>query len=445
MAIITIPALRVQVDTDIDTNGVGGITGTILNSSLINTIDSLEAIIGFSAFNENRTLPAANNVVEADMTPDFSSVNRAVLTMSTSTTRTINDASPALATLASTFRIEIINNSATPTDVVFNAKYKDSSANALGTINLAANESIVKYFKVQNVSIVVSFIEIGSVAGSGTTNLSIANKTATTLDVASDTGADATLPQVTITEAGVMSAADKIKLNSDIPSSEKGANNGVATLDGGGKVPADQLPTSLLDFKGNWDASTNTPTLANTDTDVQGHTYRVNVAGTVDFGAGNIIFDIGDWVYNNGTIWDKGDNTDAVASVFGRTGVVAAQSGDYTAAQVTGALVITDIIDPISVQLTDGFVGTTYIGADEVYSGTINEIRLETDSGTLDFTVQIGGVTVTGLSSITATSTKATTVATALNTFVDGDTISIITASDSSAVKPRITIKITRS
>ena len=94
--------------------------------------------------------------------------------------------------------------------------------------------------------------------------------------------------------------------------SEKGAANGVAELDGTGKVPTSQLPIQLMEFLGNWNASTNTPTLANTDIDKQGSTYRVNVAGTTDFGAGGIIFEVGDWVYNTGSVWEKGDNIDQV-------------------------------------------------------------------------------------------------------------------------------------
>lgn len=100
------------------------------------------------------------------------------------------------------------------------------------------------------------------------------------------------------------------------------AANGIATLDVGGKVPNSQLPFNLMEFLGNWDATTNTPTLSNTDVGAQGNTYKVSVAGTQDFGAGNITFDVGDWVVNNGTIWEKVDNTDAVTSVNGNTGIV---------------------------------------------------------------------------------------------------------------------------
>lgn len=87
------------------------------------------------------------------------------------------------------------------------------------------------------------------------------------------------------------------------------------------------LPDPIT-YAGTWDASTNTPTLDNTDTGVTGFLYQVNVAGTVDFGAGNISFEIGDKVVNNGTIWEKWDMTDAVISVNSQTGVVVLDSDD---------------------------------------------------------------------------------------------------------------------
>src|SRR5262245_37918582 len=55
----------------------------------------------------------------------------------------------------------------------------------------------------------------------------------------------------------------------------------------------DALPDPIV-YQGTWNAATNTPTLSNSDVDVAGYLYRVNVAGTVDFGAGNISFDVGD-------------------------------------------------------------------------------------------------------------------------------------------------------
>jgi hypothetical protein len=55
--------------------------------------------------------------------------------------------------------------------------------------------------------------------GSSATNLAVANLTATTLDVTSDTGADATLPAATTTQAGLLTAADKTKLDGALAAS----------------------------------------------------------------------------------------------------------------------------------------------------------------------------------------------------------------------------------
>ena len=50
-------------------------------------------------------------------------------------------------------------------------------------------------------------------AHAGTTNLGIDNRTASSLDIVSDTGSDATVPSASQTEAGLESAADKTKLD----------------------------------------------------------------------------------------------------------------------------------------------------------------------------------------------------------------------------------------
>jgi|GEM_PF-6489177 len=103
--------------------------------------------------------------------------------------------------------------------------------------------------------------------------------------------------------------------------SQLGAVNGVASLDGTGKVPAAQLPSAVMTYEGVWNASTNSPTLADGVGDA-GMVYRVGTAGTQDLGSGSIAFDVGDYAIYNGTTWEKSDTTDAVASVNGLSGVV---------------------------------------------------------------------------------------------------------------------------
>lgn len=141
--------------------------------------------------------------------------------------------------------------------------------------------------------------------------------------------------------AAHLATQQSIKAYADtkIASTEKGAANGVATLDGGGKVPVAQLPNSIMEYQGTWNASTNTPTLAdgagNADTAI-GDVYRVTVAGSQDLGSGSITFGVGDYVIlNSSKIWEKADTTDSVASVNGQTGIVTLDADDIDDAATT--------------------------------------------------------------------------------------------------------------
>lgn len=119
-----------------------------------------------------------------------------------------------------------------------------------------------------------------------------------------------------------------------VEKSQKGAPDGVATLEGG-QIPIEQIPTSVrgkLEHKGVWNAYTNTPTLPTTPSPSQkGDFWVVSVAG--DFAGES--WDVGDWIVSNGSGWDKVSNSGAVKSVHGRTGDVVAQEGDYTTSEVT--------------------------------------------------------------------------------------------------------------
>lgn len=107
---------------------------------------------------------------------------------------------------------------------------------------------------------------------------------------------------------------------------EKGVANGVATLDNNGKLPLSQINDAVLgqvEYMGVWDATTNTPTLPTTP-EKKGDYYVTSVAGEFD----GKFYEVGDWIISNGTSWDKVDNTDAVASVNGKTGVVVLTKAD---------------------------------------------------------------------------------------------------------------------
>ena len=141
-----------------------------------------------------------------------------------------------------------------------------------------------------------------------------------------------------ITITGAVDLDDvKSKADNAIPTSEKGVANGVATLDGSGRLPSSQLTQTALEYLGTWDANTNTPSLADGVGDL-GDFYIVSVAGSQNLGSGIIAFEVGDWVIYDGSIWERSPNSNAVDSVFGRVGIITAQIGDYTTDQVTEAL-----------------------------------------------------------------------------------------------------------
>lgn len=223
-----------------------------------------------------------------------------------------------------------------------------------------------------------------------------------------DTRLDAVEPDVAdlVTLSGV--AANSTTLGTftgaTIPDSStiKGALQSLETA-------LEALPDPIT-YEGTWDASTNTPTLADGVGNV-GDLYQVTVAGTVDFGAGNIVFSIGDKVVYNGTVWEKWDMTDAVSSVFGRTGAVTAQSGDYNTSLVTE--------------------NTNLYFTDERAQDAVGTILV--DSASIDFTYN------DGTPSITAAVLPAGVDHDALQNFVanehiDHSSVSIATASSTSGL-----------
>lgn len=88
-----------------------------------------------------------------------------------------------------------------------------------------------------------------------------------------------------------------------------------------------------LVYKGTWDAASNVPTLTSGVGD-KGDYYYVSVAGNTNLD-GITNWQVGDFAVFNGLAWQKIDNTDAVLSVNGQTGVVVLVATDVGAAPNT--------------------------------------------------------------------------------------------------------------
>ena len=83
-----------------------------------------------------------------------------------------------------------------------------------------------------------------------------------------------------------------------------GSSNGIASLDNNGRIPSSQLTEDAVEYKGAWNANTNTPNLNTVEKD-KGDMYLVSVKGTQDVGEGSVQFNVGDEVIYNGTIWQR--------------------------------------------------------------------------------------------------------------------------------------------
>jgi hypothetical protein len=194
---------------------------------------------------------------------------------------------------------------------------------------------------------------------------------------------------VTSTELGYVSgvtSAIQTQLNAKINSTEKGAANGVATLDAGGKVPVSQLPNSVMEYLGAWNASTNSPTLAD-GIGNNGDVYRVSVTGTQNLGSGSITFAVGDFVIYNGSIWQRSPASDL---------------GLYALANLSNLSVSGLASQSLLVGSSSSAVAALGVGS--------NGQVLTVSAGSVAWATPVGGVTKFSATWITAdTATKAVT------------------------------------
>ena len=118
----------------------------------------------------------------------------------------------------------------------------------------------------------------------------------------------------TVDPSGWALSLDSAVISGYIPTSQKGAVDGVATLDSTGKVPAIQLP-SYVD-------------------DVLEFANLASFPATGESGKIYVALDTNKTYRWASTVYVE-ISPSAVSSVFGRTGIVTANSGDYSAAQIT--------------------------------------------------------------------------------------------------------------
>ena len=172
------------------------------------------------------------------------------------------------------------------------------------------------------------------------------------------------------------------------------------------------LTAGQVNYKGTWDAATNTPTLVSPPAAIsKGDYYVVSTAGT-QF---SISFAVGDWIISNGTAWEKVDLTDAVSSVFGRTGAVVGVSTDYSSVGLTNTAIgasspstgaFTTVTASSTIAATGAVTGSNLSG-----TNTGDQTNITGNSGTataLQTARAINGVNFDGTAAITVTAAGST-------------------------------------
>ena len=214
---------------------------------------------------------------------------------------------------------------------VINAKLPTASTTALGMIQIGSGLNINE----SGVVTVTGATKAESVEWTG-----VLNKPST---LGAENGPVGTFQKVTVDKYGLVTAGENLTAE-DLPDlsaeyitvEQKGAANGVATLDASQKIVLSQLPDAVLGnvkYGGTFDANSGVVALvdgkilgadgveyteltlnADNAANFRGYYFIAANTGTIV----GIDFQVGDWCISNGTAgWAKVDNTDAVTGVKG--------------------------------------------------------------------------------------------------------------------------------
>jgi len=172
----------------------------------------------------------------------------------------------------------------------------------------------------------------------------------------------------------------------------------------GGVIAVSSALTSATQFKGNWDASANTPTLSSSlpSGRVAGWQYIVSSGGTQDIGNGSTVWTIGDLVIYDGAKWVRIPSGNNVVSFNTRQGAITLTSSDVTTALgfTPGALAGSSSITTLGTIATGNWNGTVIAGQ---YGGT--------GVANTGKTITLGGnLTTSGAFTTTLTVTAVTAV-----------------------------------
>jgi hypothetical protein len=154
--------------------------------------------------------------------------------------------------------------------------------------------------------------------------------------------------------------------------------------------------TGTLNYRGTWNASTNTPTLTSS-VGTNGYYYVVDTAGATNLN-GVTDWQVGDWAIFNGSTWQKLDQTNTVTSVAGRTGAVVLANTDIS------GLGTMSTQNANAVAVTGGSIDGTAIGATSRSSADFTTLSANTVTNTTPVLSFNASNTIASFGSTTANS-----------------------------------------
>jgi hypothetical protein len=145
------------------------------------------------------------------------------------------------------------------------------------------------------------------------------------------------------------------------------------TINGSGVIAANI--TGAIVFQGGWSAATNTPTLSNVSSayNTNGFEFVTTAAGTVNFGAGNVTFAVGDNVIYDGTKWVKIPIGSSAGTVNSLLTVSDSGTGDIPTTTFNGSSPITISYNSIGASPAAGSASLTTVGTigTGIWNGTV--------------------------------------------------------------------------
>ena len=349
-------------------------------------------------------------------------------------TITINDSGVISAAIGSVYTLP------TATTTVLGGVKIDGSTitiNGSGVISSAsaytlptATTSVLGGVKVDGSSVTIN--------GSGVIT---ANYTTYTLPTATTTvlgGVKIDGSTITINGSGVISSASAYVLPTATTTVLGGVkvDGSTITINGSGVIAA--TGAGAVVYKGTWNASSNTPTLAN-GVGTAGWQYAVSVSGTTNFGAGAITFTVGDLVLYSGTVWQQ-IAAGGIAAAGTLTGTTLASNVVTSSLTTVGTLANLTVTNTITGSVSGNAGTVTSISANTLTSGQVTTAlgftpgtaySLPTATTTVLGGVKIDGstITISGAGVITANYTTyalpTATTSVLGGVKVDGSTVTI--------------------